>query len=71
MKQPVMRSPIPDEKLMKLVQMMYKVSFQPEFILRKISSMKDIDDLKYSLRAARQVVGHVFDFKAKKECNAN
>lgn len=63
MKQPVMRTSIPDKKLMKLVQMMYKVSFQPEFILRKISSVKDIDDLKYSLRAAGQVVGHVFDFK--------
>jgi radical SAM superfamily enzyme YgiQ (UPF0313 family) len=64
MKQPVMKSPIPDHKIMGLVQGMYKVSFEPEFIFRKISSLKDIDDLKYYLRAARKVAGHVFDFRS-------
>lgn len=71
MKQPVMRSPISDEKLMGLVRKMYKVSFQPEFILRKILTVKDADDFKYSLRAARQVLGHVFDFKIRKGCSAH
>jgi len=63
MKQPVMQTKIPDEKIMELVQGMYKVSFQPEFILRKIFSLKDVDDLKYYLRAAKKVAGHIFDFK--------
>lgn len=63
MKQPVMQTGIPDEKIMELVQGMYKVSFQPEFILRKVFSLKDIDDLKYYLRAAKKVAGHIFDFK--------
>jgi len=63
MKQPVMQTPIPDDKTMELVQDMYKVSFQPEFILRKFFSMRDLDDLNYYLRAARKVFGHLFDFK--------
>ncbi len=62
MKSPVMKSHAPDNKIMELVQGMYKVSFQPEFILRKISSIKDVDDLKYYLRAAKKVAGHIFDF---------
>lgn len=63
MKQPVMKTDIPDEQLMGLVQGMYRVSFSPEFMLRKIVSIRDIDDLKYYLRAARKVAGHVLDFK--------
>jgi len=66
MKQPVMRTPISDSKIMELVQGMYKVSFQPEFILRKLFSLRDLDDLKYSLRAAKKVIGHVLDFRNQK-----
>jgi radical SAM superfamily enzyme YgiQ (UPF0313 family) len=63
MKQPVMQTEIPDEKIMELVQGMYKISFQPEFLIRKLFSLRDFDDLKYSLRAAKKVAGHIFDFK--------
>lgn len=63
MKQPLMEAQIPDERLMALVQGMYKVSFRPEFIFRRIFSVRDPDDLKYSLRAAKKVMGHIFDFR--------
>jgi len=63
MKLPVMQSSIPDTKLLGLIQSMYKVSFEPQFILRKVCSVKDIDDLKYYLRASKKVIGHIFDFK--------
>jgi len=66
MKQPVMETPVPDEEIMELVQGMYKVSFQPEFMLRKLFSLRDVDDLKYALRVARKVIGHIFDFKKAK-----
>ena len=62
MKQPVMKSFIPDDKIMGLAREMYKISFQPEFMLRKLFSMRDSDDLKYSLRAAQKVLGHIVDF---------
>jgi len=63
MRQPVMKSVIPDEKIMELVQGMYRASFYPEFIIRKIFSVRDIADLKYSLRASKKVLGHIFDFR--------
>jgi radical SAM superfamily enzyme YgiQ (UPF0313 family) len=63
MKSLVMKTRIENNELMGLVQGMYKVTFEPEFILRKIFSLKDIDDLKYYLRAAKKVMGHIFDFK--------
>jgi radical SAM superfamily enzyme YgiQ (UPF0313 family) len=67
MKQPVMRAPIPDDKIMELVQGMYRIAFQPEFIIRKLFTVRDIDDLRYFSRAAKKVCGHIFDFRAKKE----
>lgn len=66
MKQPVMQTQISDDKIKALVQGMYKVSFQPEFMLRKLFSVRDIYDLKYSLRAAEKVLGHILDFSKNK-----
>ncbi|MDI6758795.1 MAG: radical SAM protein [Candidatus Omnitrophota bacterium] len=63
MKQPIMSSFISDEKVMELVQGMYRMSFNPEFILRKLFSLRDTDDLKYFFRAAKKVLGHIWDFK--------
>ncbi|MFC1674273.1 B12-binding domain-containing radical SAM protein [Candidatus Omnitrophota bacterium] len=63
MKKPVIKTSVEDEKIMGLVQGMYKVSLQPEFLLRKLFSLRDIDDLRYALRAGRKVAGHIFDFK--------
>lgn len=62
MKQPVMRSPIPAERLLGLVQGMYRVSFSPEFVVRKLASVRDLDDVRYYVRAFRKVFGHLFDF---------
>jgi radical SAM superfamily enzyme YgiQ (UPF0313 family) len=65
MKKPVTKTGIDDKTVMRLVQGMYGVSFQPEFILRKIASLRGIDDLRYYLRALRKVAGHIFDFKER------
>lgn len=67
MKCPVMKTPIEESRIPGLVQGMYKVSFHPEFILRKIFSLRDFDDLKYYLRAVKKVAGHIFDFKKNEE----
>jgi len=70
MKFPVMQAPFADHKIMELVQGMYKISFQPEFLLRKALSIRDLDDLKYYSRAANKVLGHIFDFRNKGECSS-
>jgi len=63
MKQAVILSEIPESKIMELAQGMYKVIFSPEFMLRKILSLRGFDDLLYYLRAIKKVLGHIFDFK--------
>lgn len=63
MKQPIIQAQINDNKIRELTQGMYKISFHPEFILRKFFSLKDANDFKYVLRAAKKVLGHIFDFK--------
>jgi radical SAM superfamily enzyme YgiQ (UPF0313 family) len=68
MKNRVMKSPISDEQIRELVQGMYKVSFSPEFIWRRLGSLRDLDDLKYGLRAAKKVFGHLWDFKGECAC---
>jgi radical SAM superfamily enzyme YgiQ (UPF0313 family) len=70
MRRPVMASSVPDGKIMGLAQGMYKVSFTPEFILRKLFSLRDAEDLKYYLRAAAKVMGHIFDFNRASDCRA-
>ncbi|GCC09996.1 hypothetical protein IPdc08_00014 [archaeon] len=63
MKEPVMKIPMKDEKVAKLVQGIYGVAFNPEFIYRKFASVKDIDDVKYLFRGAVKGIGHFTDFK--------
>jgi len=63
MKNPVMKLQFSPDKLLKLVQSMYSISFSPEFIFKKISSIRDIDDVKYFWRAFLKVLGHIKDFK--------
>ncbi len=65
MKKPVMKLPFEADKINKLVQDLYSVSFNPEFIFNKILSIRGIDDLKYFARAAQKVAGHLTDFRGK------
>jgi radical SAM superfamily enzyme YgiQ (UPF0313 family) len=65
MREPVMKTPIRQENLMKLVQGLYSVSFNPGFLFRRLMGVRDFEDLKYFFRASKKVVGHIFDFKNK------
>jgi radical SAM superfamily enzyme YgiQ (UPF0313 family) len=65
MKEPVMMTSMPDEKLMGLVRRMYNTAFMPQLLFRRIASVRDLDDLKYFARAGAKVMGHVFDFKGR------
>ena len=65
MKETVMKQEFEESKVLDLVKSMYKVAFQPEFIFRKITSVKDFDDIRYFGRAAKKTLGHIFDFSGK------
>lgn len=63
MEMPVMKTPMSDEQVSKLVRGIYGVAFNPEFIYRRFVSIRDSEDIKYFLRAGAKVIGHLFDFR--------
>lgn len=63
MKEPIMKTPMPDEQVMKLVQGIYSVAFNPEFIWRRITTATGPSDFKYFIRGIKKVAGHIFDFR--------
>lgn len=63
MKNPVMKTPFPQEELMKLVQKMYSIAFDPVFLAHKVMSIRDWSDIQFFLRAGKKVLGHIKDFK--------
>lgn len=63
MRQPIMKSPISDGELKELTQGIYKSFLTPRFVLKKISSIRSFDDIKFFVRAGAALVGHLTDFK--------
>lgn len=66
MREPIITTPMPQETLLKYVGGLYSVSFHPGFLIRKLLSIRDWEDVKYFWRAGQKVFGHLFDFKGKK-----
>ena len=46
MRKPVMKSPIPEKRLMKLTQTLYLSFFSPKFIWKRITGIRSWDDIK-------------------------
>jgi radical SAM superfamily enzyme YgiQ (UPF0313 family) len=67
MRQPIMKTSLKDQDIMKLVQGIYGVAYDPEFICRRIASIRDIQDVKYFARAGAKILGHLVDFKPRNE----
>lgn len=65
MKEPIMNTLISEEDLLEAVQSVYKVAFNPEFILRKVVGIRSVEDVKFIARAGKKVLGHVRDFKTE------
>jgi len=63
MKSPIMKTPFPKAKLMKLVQKMYSIAFDPLFLFHKVMSIRDWSDIQFFLRAGKKVFGHIRDFR--------
>ena len=62
MSQPAMETPMEDEEVMRLTQGIYKSFITPRFLVGKIISIRNIDDLKFFWRAGKAVLGHLRDF---------
>lgn len=66
MKEPVMITKIKEDELMGYIQELYKVAFDPEFVIRKVLAIRSIKDVKFMLTASKKVMGHIKDFPVEK-----
>lgn len=62
MRQPVMRTPIPKEKILELEQDLYSCFMTPQYITRKLLGIRSFHDFKYLFYMGWKVLGHLMDF---------
>ncbi|MCW3984385.1 MAG: B12-binding domain-containing radical SAM protein [Candidatus Bathyarchaeota archaeon] len=63
MKEPVMITPdMTPEEVMKLCDEIYKVFLSPQYMLKQIVRIRSLRDIRYSIKGAAKVLGHVKDF---------
>ena len=62
MRQPIMKSPIPTEKMNTMVNSLFKTALEPKFLIRKVLSIRSIDDIKYLSTYAVKFIQKLHDF---------
>jgi anaerobic magnesium-protoporphyrin IX monomethyl ester cyclase len=62
MRQPVMKTPFPPEKIYELEQDLYSAFMTPQYIARKIAGIRSFHDFKYLFYMGWKVLGHLLDF---------
>jgi radical SAM superfamily enzyme YgiQ (UPF0313 family) len=62
MREQVMVSELTSEDVLALSQQLYKSFMSPQYIARKLVSVRNVQDVKFLGRAAWKVVGHLKDF---------
>lgn len=65
MKESVWNSPVSNDDVLELTKGLYTSALSPKFLFRKVSSIRNLDDIKYLFRAGRKFMGHLADFKKK------
>ena len=62
MKQPVIKTKIPDKKLFALTREIYASAITPTFIIRKVGSIRSFEDISVLWKMGVKFVGHLWDF---------
>jgi radical SAM superfamily enzyme YgiQ (UPF0313 family) len=62
MRQPVMKTPFPQEKIYELEQDLYSAFMTPQYIARKIAGIRSLHDFIYLFYMGWKVLGHLLDF---------
>lgn len=65
MRKPVMKSPLTEKQVLELTQDLYKSFLSPKFMLRKITEIRNLDDIKFLFMAGWRFLGHMMDFSPK------
>lgn len=64
MSEPVMKcSDMSPDEVKELCDQTYELFWSPRYILRRLLSIRSFEDLKFTFRGARKVMGHIKDFK--------
>jgi len=58
----VMKNELTTQDVKELTQELYKSFVSPQFIARKLSGIRSLDDIKFIGRAGKKVLGHLTDF---------
>jgi len=66
----VMKSPLSSDDAKGLVQELYKAFASPQFIMRKLISIRSLDDVKFIAKAGHKWIGKMMDYSKKenKDC---
>jgi len=62
MRQPVMKTPFPKEKILELEQDLYSAFMTPQYITRKLLGIRSLHDFMYLFYMGRKLIGHLLDF---------
>jgi len=62
MKRPVMKTPLPEEDIELMAKKIYQLHFNPKYVLNRILTIRSLEDVRFILRGAKKVLGHVKDF---------
>src|SRR3989344_3580858 len=62
MRAPVMKIPFSNEHLYELTQSLYSSFFTPQYIFRKVVSVRNWNDVRFLWYSAWKLIGHLLDF---------
>jgi len=65
MRKPVMKSTLTEKQVLELTQDLYKSFLSPKFMLRKITEIRNLDDIKFLFMAGWRFLGPMMDFSPK------
>jgi len=68
MREPVMKCPMSAEELKELTAELYRVFITPRYVLRRLLSIRDVDDIRFIKKGMSAVTGHLVDFSSKERC---
>jgi hypothetical protein len=60
-----MKCPISEEEIKGLTQELYKVFLTPNYVFRRLISIRSFHDLIFIKRGIKAVIGHLTDFSDK------
>ena len=58
-----------DKEIKELTQELYKVFLMPEYVIRRLLSIRNFHDMRFIGKGVKAVVGHLTDFSNKDKCD--